>query len=82
MAARVIRRILVDHAQARGAVKRGHAMPKLSLDEAPNVAGEREWERVALDDALERLAMAERQSRMVELRFFIGLSAIEMLNSP
>lgn len=78
VAARVIRRILVDHARARGAVKRGQAMPKLSLDDAIEVPGDKDWELVALDDALNRLAeMDEQQSRVVELRFFTGLSVEE-----
>jgi RNA polymerase sigma factor (TIGR02999 family) len=78
VAARVIRRILVDHARGRGAVKRGQAMPKLSLDDAIEVPGERDWELVALDDALNRLAeMDAQQSRVVELRFFTGLSVEE-----
>ncbi len=78
VAARVIRRILVDHARARSAAKRGLGVAKLSLDEALLVEDKREWELVALDDALNRLAeLDEQQSRVVELRFFTGLSVVE-----
>jgi len=78
VAARVIRRILVDHARARGAAKRGLGVAKLSLDDALAVEDRKEWELVALDDALTRLAeLDEQQSRIVELRFFTGLSVVE-----
>jgi len=82
VASRLIRRILVDHARARGAAKRGSGQPKLALDEllAEDIPGreQQDWELVALDDALERLArLDEQQSRVVELRFFTGLSVVE-----
>lgn len=78
VAARMIRRILVDHARARRTTKRGSGMPKLALDEALGVAEQRDWELVALDDALNRLAeLDEQQSQVVELRFFAGLSVEE-----
>jgi len=79
VAARMMRRILVDHARKHGYAKRGGGAMTLSLDEtiAP-AAPERELDLVALDDALEALAkLDERQSRMVELRFFGGLSIEE-----
>jgi RNA polymerase sigma factor (TIGR02999 family) len=78
IAAQLIRRILVDHARARRTLKRGAEVQKLSLDEAVAAAGSRELDLVALDDALEGLAKIDpRQSRLVELRFFAGLSIEE-----
>jgi RNA polymerase sigma factor (TIGR02999 family) len=75
IAAQMIRRILVDHARAQRAAKRGAGAVRLELDEALAVAQQRDLDLIALDDALERLAaMDERQSRIVELRFFAGLS--------
>jgi RNA polymerase sigma factor (TIGR02999 family) len=75
IAAQMIRRILVDHARAQGAAKRGAGAVRLELGEALAVAQQRDLDLIALDDALERLAiMDERQSRIVELRFFAGLS--------
>ena len=71
----MMRRILVDHARRHGYAKRGGGELTLSLDETMAPAPEREMNLVALDDALETLAkLDERQSRMVELRFFGGLS--------
>jgi RNA polymerase sigma factor (TIGR02999 family) len=78
VAARMMRRILVDHARRRGYAKRGGGTLTLSLDETMAPAPERQMDLVALDDALETLAkLDERQSRMVELRFFGGLSIEE-----
>jgi RNA polymerase sigma factor (TIGR02999 family) len=78
IAARMIRRILVDHARAQNAGKRGAGAIKLELDEAVAVSQERELDLVGLDEALERLAaLDERQGRIVELRFFAGLSVEE-----
>lgn len=78
VAARVMRRILVDHARARRAQKRGGAAARVTLDEALVVADEPRQNFVALDDALEALAkFDERKSRVVELRFFGGLSVEE-----
>jgi RNA polymerase sigma-70 factor (ECF subfamily) len=78
VAARMMRRILVDHARSHAYAKRGGGAMTLSLDEAMTPAAEREMDLVALDDALETLAkLDERQSRMVELRFFGGLSIEE-----
>jgi RNA polymerase sigma-70 factor (ECF subfamily) len=75
IAAQMIRRILVDHARAQRAAKRGAGAVRLELDEALAVAQQRDLDLIALDDALERLAtMDQRQSRIVELRFFAGLS--------
>jgi RNA polymerase sigma factor (TIGR02999 family) len=78
VAARMMRRILVDHARRNGYAKRGGGAMTLSLDETMTPAPEREINLVALDDALDTLAkLDERQSRMVELRFFGGLSIEE-----
>jgi RNA polymerase sigma factor (TIGR02999 family) len=78
VAAQVMRRILVDHARKRSAQKRGGGMTKLSLDEAVSFAQEREVDLVALDDALKSLAqLDEAQSKIVELRFFGGLTIEE-----
>lgn len=78
IAAQLIRRILVDHARSRFAEKRGSSAPKLSLEEVPEAVAVRELDLVALDDALDDLAKIDpRQSRVVELRFFAGLSVEE-----
>jgi RNA polymerase sigma factor (TIGR02999 family) len=78
VAAQAMRRILVDAARARGAHKRGSAVPVVSLDEAPPVGAERDRSLVALDDALTALARVDpRKSRVVELRYFAGLSVDE-----
>jgi RNA polymerase sigma factor (TIGR02999 family) len=78
IAAQMIRRILVDYARARGADKRGSGAEKLSLDEAIALPGGQDLDLVALDDALEGLAGIDpRQSRLVELRFFAGLTLEE-----
>ena len=75
VAAQAIRRILVDHARSRHRVKRGGEHQRVLLDEGAMPAQEREADLVALDDALERLAqLHERQARIVELRFFGGLT--------
>jgi RNA polymerase sigma-70 factor, ECF subfamily len=78
VAARVMRRILVDHARARHYQKRGAGARHVALDEALEVSDARAAEVVALDEALESLAtFDERKSRLVELRFFGGLSIEE-----
>ena len=77
-AARSIRRILVDHARIQRASKRGGGLRTITLDEAIAAPGHREIDLVALDDALHSLARLDpRQSRLVELRFFGGLSTQE-----
>lgn len=81
IAARVMRQILVDHARSRNAAKRGGGRPTLALDDTV-LSGERDAELVALDQALSSLgALDERQSRIVELRFFGGLSIEETANA-
>ena len=78
VAARVMRRILVDHARARRAQKRGGPATRVTFDEALVVSSEPREEFVALDDALKALAtFDERKSRVIELRFFGGLSVEE-----
>jgi RNA polymerase sigma factor (TIGR02999 family) len=77
-AARLMRRILVDHARAHQAEKRGSGNEKLALDEAIAVPENKDLNILALNDALEELArMDEQQSRIVELRYFGGLSIEE-----
>ncbi len=76
--AQVMRNILVDHARKTNAVMRG-GEPKLALDEAVSFFAERNLNLVALDDALKTLETLDpRQSRIVELRFFGGLSIDEI----
>jgi len=78
VAARAMRRILVDHARARLAQKRGGPVTRVAFDEALVVTNERRQDFVALDDALTALAaFDDRKSRVIELRFFGGLSVEE-----
>ena len=77
VSAQVMRRILVDHAR-RHNVKRGAGVQHVDLDEATVVAGDRTADLVALDDAMKALAtFDERKSRVIELRYFGGLSVEE-----
>ena len=74
-AAQLMRHILVDHARGRFAAKRGAGAPRLALDPQIGLPQKREFDLVALDDALNRLATLDpQQSRLIELRFFGGLS--------
>ncbi len=81
VAAEVIRRILVDHARKKGAAKRGGGVAQVTLTlgdvlEAPG--DQNEVDLLALDEAMKELAaLSDRQSRVVELRFFGGLSVEE-----
>ena len=78
VAAQAMRRILVDHARRRSTEKRGDGVSILPLDEAIGSPWKRDADLVALDDALEALAkLAPRASRVVELRFFGGLTIDE-----
>lgn len=78
VAAQMMRRILVDHAKTKRRHKRGGGAIKLSLDEALNYGQAQARELIALDDALQALAaFDERKSRVVELRYFGGLSVEE-----
>jgi RNA polymerase sigma factor (TIGR02999 family) len=79
VAAQIIRRVLVDHARARHRLKRGGLALKVTLiDDIAAAANQAELDLVALDEGLNRLAeLDERQSRIIELRFFGGLSIEE-----
>jgi RNA polymerase sigma factor (TIGR02999 family) len=78
IAAQVMRRILVDHARAHGASKRGSGERPLSLDEVVAVGQGANVDVLALDQALTRLAdLDPQQARIVELRFFGGLTMDE-----
>ena len=77
-AAQLMRRIMVDHARERRALKRGAGALKVTLDEAALVTATRSEELLALDEALERLAVQDPvKSRIVELRYFGGLTVDE-----
>src|SRR5215472_3685515 len=77
-AAQLMRRIMVDHARERRARKRGGEAVKVSLEDAVLVTEKRSEELLALDEALERLAMQDpRKSQIVELRYFGGLTVEE-----
>jgi RNA polymerase sigma factor (TIGR02999 family) len=79
VAAQVMRHILVDHARKVHTEKRGGGEHKLSLDEAVSFFQERDVNLVALDEALNELAQLDaQQSRIVELRFFGGLTIEEI----
>jgi RNA polymerase sigma factor (TIGR02999 family) len=78
VAAQLMRNILVDHARMKNAKKRGGECITLSLTPDVAISKQRELDLVALDDALKGLAaLDERQCRIVELRFFAGLSIDE-----
>jgi RNA polymerase sigma factor (TIGR02999 family) len=78
MSARLMRRVLVDFARSRQYQKRGGGVMKVSLDEAHRVSTERGQDLVALDEALTALsAIDERKARVIEMRFFGGLTAEE-----
>jgi RNA polymerase sigma factor (TIGR02999 family) len=78
VAAQLMRRILVDFARTRAQVKHGKGIAETTLDEAYVIQAERSSDLVRLDEALTRLAeLDERKSRVIELRFFGGLSVQE-----
>ncbi len=78
IAAKTMREILVDHARRRNSQKRGNGIKSLSLDEVFNVSGEFDEQIIALDEALKKFEMIEeRPGKIVELRFFSGLSIEE-----
>ena len=78
IAAQMMRRILVDHARTKKRAKRGGSDVKVSLADATIPVKEQDLDVVALDEALTRLAeIDEQQSRVVELRFFSGLTVEE-----
>jgi RNA polymerase sigma factor (TIGR02999 family) len=78
VAAQMMRRILVDHARAHGRVKRGAGAIKLSIEEAGDVPAGSAQDVLWLDEALDQLATFDpRLSRLVEMRYFAGLSIEE-----
>ena len=78
VAATAMRQILVDHARSRVAARRGGGCQRITLDEAVLPSTDRDVDLLALDEALERLArLDERKARVIELRFFAGLSVEE-----
>ncbi|HEY7158663.1 MAG TPA: sigma-70 family RNA polymerase sigma factor [Gemmataceae bacterium] len=85
-AAEAMRRILVEHARARGSLKRGGGRRRLDLDDLAEASPERPDELLALDEALSRLAAVEPQAaELVHLRFFAGQTmsaAAELLGLP
>src|SRR6266581_3604787 len=86
VSATMMRHILLDRARRRLAGKRGGRAPRVNLDEIPDVSFRRADEVIALDDALNALALVDpRKARVIELRFFGGLSVeetAEVLTSP
>ena len=78
VSATIMRRILLDRARRRVSAKRGGATPRVNLDEIPDVGSGRARELIALDDGLNTLAKVDsRKARVIELRFFGGLSVEE-----
>jgi RNA polymerase sigma factor (TIGR02999 family) len=78
VSATIMRRIIVDHARARQAQKRGEGWDAVSLNDAILPSPQRAPEIMALDEALDRLArLSERQAKIVELRFFAGMNEEE-----
>jgi RNA polymerase sigma factor (TIGR02999 family) len=79
VAAHYMRQILVDHARRKQAGKRGESPNHVPIDDAVIAAAERSWDLIALDEALQELARVdERQSRVIELHFFGGLTMEEI----
>jgi len=77
VSAQLMRRILVDHARSRN-LRRGAGVAHVSLEQASTVAGGRDADLVALDDAMNELAKLDpRKAKVVEMRFFGGLSVEE-----
>ena len=78
VASHVMRQILIDHARSQNAQKRGGRQGKVSLEEATEACMERPTIMIRLDDALNKLAREdERKARLIEMRFFGGLTAEE-----
>jgi RNA polymerase sigma factor (TIGR02999 family) len=79
VAASIMRQILVDHARSRHAAKRGGAAITLAIDESRDAAAPVQPTVLALDDALQTLALVDAgKARLIELRFFGGLTAEEI----
>jgi RNA polymerase sigma factor (TIGR02999 family) len=78
VAAQAMRRILVDHARSRSCAKRGGGERRVGLNEASDLAQDKAAEMIMLDDALTELAaLDQRKSKIVELRYFGGMSVEE-----
>jgi RNA polymerase sigma factor (TIGR02999 family) len=78
VAAQMMRHILLDAARKRATSKRGGHVEQVNLDEIPDIGGGRDGQLIALDDALTRLGEIDpRKARVIELRFFGGLSVEE-----
>jgi RNA polymerase sigma-70 factor, ECF subfamily len=78
VSAQIMRRILVDVARSRISARRGGPAPRLNLDEDVDASPQRSRELIALDDSLNALAQIDpRKARVIELRFFAGLSVEE-----
>ncbi|MBL8151700.1 MAG: sigma-70 family RNA polymerase sigma factor [Blastocatellia bacterium] len=78
IAAKVMRRILVDYAVAKQTAKRGGKVYKIALDEINDLAEKQEIEIIRLNEALEALAVQDpKKCQLIELRFFVGLSIEE-----
>ena len=78
VASNVMRHILVDHARARATDKRGGEAQRIALEDAVQLSGETDIDLLALDEAMRQLAaFDEQQSKIVELRFFGGLTIEE-----
>ena len=74
-----MRRVLVDHARARNRAKRGGGWQRITLDERLQLSPDRDADLLAVDEAIEKLAQLDpRQARIVELRFFAGLTVEEV----
>jgi RNA polymerase sigma factor (TIGR02999 family) len=79
VAAQVMRRVLVDHARGKNAAKREGSQQKLALADAVSFASEKEFDVLVLEEALTRLEKQDpRQAKIVEMRFFGGLSVEEV----
>lgn len=78
IAARIMRRVLLDHAKKRNRAKRGAGANQISLSDVTIISPQKSQDLIALDEALTRLASVDRlKSQIVELRFFGGLSLQE-----
>jgi len=78
VSAQIMRHILLDRARRRSSAKRGGVTPRVNLEEVPDIGSGRARELIALDDALNALAKVDpRKARVIELRFFAGLSVEE-----
>ncbi len=82
LAAKVMRQVLIDHARSKSAQKRGGDWQRITLREGTGASSEPEVDLLALDEALDELSrLNERKARLVELRFFAGLTETEAAES-